>query len=542
MAVLRRNRSSVNIWPGFVDGLATLLMVIIFLLMIFVVAQFYLSEAITGRDQALEILNQEVAELADLLDLEQKSNIDLSSNLASLSAELQSTLTERDDFAAELTQLRTLQNTLVDSVETLQKRSERAETEGSALQIRLDEALLSIEVDKETIKVQLDQLLILQQDVTALIALRDEMEADLESVIRLEKSTAKNFMAEKEISVAAKAQVALLNRQIAALRKQMEKLNAALEGSESRDRAQKAQISDLGKRLNVALASKVQELARYRSEFFGRLREVLGDRPDIQIVGDRFIFQSEVLFESGSAEIGAEGEPQLAQLARTLIDISARIPTDINWILRIDGHTDRGRKVDEEPAANHQRRRLEFGNRGTECVAPAVGITATQLAEDLTGVGPPFTGACFGVDAQETVGRCPGPGDLEVLEVGAVYLVEGRVLGSSDVATVGRPLAIRRRSVLSHHRECAQQEDADRATRQDEAAHERYVISLRLARADRSRMSKSGRQCHRWRRDSHETNRGQCGGGDDRRVVYVRADTVDRCDGRGCGPDQAASQ
>ena len=341
MAALRRNRSSVNIWPGFVDGLATLLMVIIFLLMIFVVAQFYLSEEIMGRDQALEILNQEVAELADLLDLEQKSNIDLSSNLASLSVELQSTLTERDDFAAELTQLHTLKNTLLESVETLQKRSERAETEGSVLQIRLDEALMRGQVDKETVKMQLNQLLVLQQDVTALIALRDEMEADLESVIQHEKSTAKNFMAEKKISVAAKAQVALLNRQIAALREQMEKLNAALEGSESRDRAQKAQISDLGKRLNVALASKVQELARYRSEFFGRLREVLGDRPDIQIVGDRFIFQSEVLFESGSAEIGAEGEPQLAQLARTLINISARIPADINWILRIDGHTDR---------------------------------------------------------------------------------------------------------------------------------------------------------------------------------------------------------
>jgi len=341
MAALRRNRSSVNIWPGFVDGLATLLMVIIFLLMIFVVAQFYLSEEIMGRDQALEILNQEVAELADLLDLEQKSNIDLNSNLVSLSAELQSTLTERDDFSAELRQLRTLQNTLVESVETLQKRSERAETEGSALQTRLDEALIRSEIDKETIKVQLNQLLVLQQDVTALIALRDEIETDLELVIQHEKSTAKNFMAERKISVAAKAQVALLNRQIAALREQMEKLNAALEGSESRDRAQKAQISDLGKRLNVALASKVQELARYRSEFFGRLREVLGDRPDIQIVGDRFIFQSEVLFASGSAEIGAEGEPQLAQLARTLIDISARIPADIKWILRIDGHTDR---------------------------------------------------------------------------------------------------------------------------------------------------------------------------------------------------------
>jgi chemotaxis protein MotB len=341
MAVLRRSRTSVNIWPGFVDGLAALLMVIIFLLMIFVVAQFYLSEAITGRDQALEILNQEVAELADLLVLEQKSNVDLRSNLAQLSTELQSTLTDRDDFAAELSQLRTLRDTLSATVETLQARSDRAEAEGSALQSRLDDALEIVEVDEETIKVQLGQLLELQQDIAAMTALREEMEADLNLAIQRAETTEQNFAAEKEISVAAKAQMALLNRQIAALRDQMQQLNAALEGSDTRDRAQKAQISDLGKRLNVALASKVQELARYRSEFFGRLREVLGDRPDIHVVGDRFIFQSEVLFESGSAEIGLGGEPQLAQLARTLIDISGRIPADINWILRIDGHTDR---------------------------------------------------------------------------------------------------------------------------------------------------------------------------------------------------------
>ena len=341
MAVLRRSRSSVNIWPGFVDGLATLLMVIIFLLMIFVVAQFYLSEAITGRDQTLELLNREVAELADLLDLERRSNVDLRSNLAQLSTELQSTLTDRDDFAVELTQLRSLRDTLSATVETLQARSERAEAEGSTLQSRLDEALEIVAVDKETINVQLGQLLELQQDIAAMIALRDEMEADLKSAIQRAETTEQNFAAEKEISVAAKAQVALLNRQIAAIRDQMQQLNAALETSESRDRAQKAQISDLGKRLNVALAGKVQELARYRSEFFGRLREVLGEHPDIQIVGDRFIFQSEVLFESGSAEIGLGGEPQLAQLARTLIDISGRIPADIKWILRIDGHTDR---------------------------------------------------------------------------------------------------------------------------------------------------------------------------------------------------------
>ncbi len=341
MAITRRSRSSVNIWPGFVDGLATLLMVIIFLLMIFVVAQFYLSEAITGRDEALERLNLEVAELANMLDLERQSNIDLRSSLTQLSAELQSTLTDRDDFAAELSQLRTLRDTLAATVETLQSRNERAEAARTALLAQLDEALENIDADKEMITLQLNQLAELQQDILAMTALRNQLERDLKTMMQRAESSDQDLLAEREISVAAKAQVALLNRQIAAIRAQMQQLNAALEASEALDREQKTQISDLGKRLNVALARKVQELARYRSEFFGRLREMLGDRPDIQIVGDRFIFQSEVLFESGSAEIELAGEPQLAQLARTLIDISERIPQEIDWILRVDGHTDR---------------------------------------------------------------------------------------------------------------------------------------------------------------------------------------------------------
>ena len=341
MAITRRSRSSVNIWPGFVDGLATLLMVIIFLLMIFVVAQFYLSEAITGRDEALERLNLEVAELANMLDLERQSNIDLRSSLTQLSAELQSTLTDRDDFVAELSQLRTLRDTLAATVETLQSRNERAEAARTALLAQLDEALENIDADKEMITLQLNQLAELQQDILAMTALRNQLERDLKTMMQRAESSDQDLLAEREISVAAKAQVALLNRQIAAIRAQMQQLNAALEASEALDREQKTQISDLGKRLNVALARKVQELARYRSEFFGRLREMLGDRPDIQIVGDRFIFQSEVLFESGSAEIELAGEPQLAQLARTLIDISERIPQEIDWILRVDGHTDR---------------------------------------------------------------------------------------------------------------------------------------------------------------------------------------------------------
>jgi chemotaxis protein MotB len=104
---------------------------------------------------------------------------------------------------------------------------------------------------------------------------------------------------------------------------------------------QSAMIADLGARLNLALAAEVEELSRFRSDFFGRLRTVLGDRDEVRIVGDRFVFQSEVLFGTGEAEIGAEGARQLAQLADTLIAIADEIPDELPWVLQVDGHTDR---------------------------------------------------------------------------------------------------------------------------------------------------------------------------------------------------------
>jgi chemotaxis protein MotB len=149
------------------------------------------------------------------------------------------------------------------------------------------------------------------------------------------------LLAERELSESARAQVALLNQQMKALREQLAGLAKALDASELLAAEQKVQIASLGSRLNAALATKVQELSRYRSEFFGRLREILGNQPGIRIVGDRFVFQSEVLFETASAELEEGGKTQLGQLAQTLKELSARIPTDIDWVLRVDGHTDR---------------------------------------------------------------------------------------------------------------------------------------------------------------------------------------------------------
>ncbi|MDJ0613620.1 MAG: peptidoglycan -binding protein [Rhizobiaceae bacterium] len=145
---------------------------------------------------------------------------------------------------------------------------------------------------------------------------------------------------EKQISQRALSQVELLNQQISALRRQIAALEDALDASESRDRESQTKIADLGKRLNVALAQRVQELNRYRSDFFGRLREILGGRSDIRIVGDRFVFPSEVLFASGGTDLNEQGQTEMLKVGQALIQIGSEIPDDINWVLRVDGHTD----------------------------------------------------------------------------------------------------------------------------------------------------------------------------------------------------------
>ena len=152
---------------------------------------------------------------------------------------------------------------------------------------------------------------------------------------------AADLEAEQDISREAAAQVALLNQQLSALRTQIAALEQALDASEARDAESRTQIADLGRRLNLALAQRVQDLSRYRSDFFGRLREILEGRADVRIVGDRFVFQSEVLFDAGQADITPEGIPQLQSLAQAILQLETEIPDDINWVLRIDGHTDR---------------------------------------------------------------------------------------------------------------------------------------------------------------------------------------------------------
>lgn len=312
----RRNRD-VNTWPGFVDALATLLMVIIFLLMIFVVAQVYLGAALSGRDQALNDLTAQVNELTNLLSLERTNNQRMELELTQLTTELSNTSDQRDE--------------LRDRAAALASQLSAAELSADEMEKKLLAALANLE-EKEA-------------ELSTAREKADEQMADQESRIEelsaLLASRAAELEDEKKLSTEAQAQVAALNQQMLALRQQLQKIQAALEVSERENEDKQAQIVNLGQRLNAALATKVAELQRYRSEFFGRLREVLGDRQDIRVVGDRFVFQSEVLFTSGSADLGEEGQEQLAKLGDTLKTISAEIPDDIDWVMRVDGHTDK---------------------------------------------------------------------------------------------------------------------------------------------------------------------------------------------------------
>lgn len=324
--MISRNQHRTDIWPGFVDALAALLMVIIFLLMVFVIAQFFLNDALTGRDEALERLQVQVSDLADLLSLERQANEELRASTAKLSDELQASISISDGLKKQ--------------VKNLKLQAKTAEELAANLKNELALSLSNIGANEEIIESQLTQINALRNDVESLKALREELEEKVTQLLSKVSNKDEQLITEKKLSQTARAQIALLNKQVTALRKQILQIANILEASEKIAKKRRVKIVNLGKRLNAALASKVQELARYRSEFFGRLRDVLGSQPGIRIVGDRFVFQSEVLFSKGSDQLENEGQKQIQQLAGTLRAITVKIPKNIDWILRVDGHTD----------------------------------------------------------------------------------------------------------------------------------------------------------------------------------------------------------
>jgi chemotaxis protein MotB len=272
MALARARRDGgMNYWPGFVDALSTFILGIMFLLTVFVLLQFYLTQEVSGKDTALTRLNAQIAQLTELLSLEKTGKLSLEEQLAQIRSSLSTAEGDRDRYRG-----------LYEGI-----GSGAASAQGKVTE-------LSGHLD-----------------------------------------------AEKKLSSRALAQVEILNQQIAALRRQLAALEEALDATEKKDKESQTRIADLGQRLNVALAQRVQELSRYRSDFFGRLRAILGNRPDIRIVGDRFVFQSEVFFDTGKATLDKpEGRTELDGLAGALLDLEKKIPGEIPWVLRVDGHTD----------------------------------------------------------------------------------------------------------------------------------------------------------------------------------------------------------
>ncbi|HWM45984.1 MAG TPA: peptidoglycan -binding protein [Xanthobacteraceae bacterium] len=270
LARTRRRDRGIDYWPGFVDALSTILLGVIFLLSVFVVVQFFLSQEVAGKETALSRLTAQINQLTDLLALERTGKVDLEGEIARLRASLSGAQSERDRL--------------------------KAAADGSGAGI-----------------------------------------ASAQSQLNEAQSA---LAAEKQISARALTEIEVLNQQIGALRRQLAALEESLEASEKKGRESQARIADLGQRLNVALAQRVQELQRYRSDFFGRLREILGNRADMRVVGDRFVFQSEVLFETGQAVLNPEGRAELDKLASALLELEQQIPPEIAWVLRVDGHTD----------------------------------------------------------------------------------------------------------------------------------------------------------------------------------------------------------
>jgi chemotaxis protein MotB len=271
---LARSRSrgeSINYWPGFVDALSTLLLVIIFLLTVFMLGQFFAGRLADERGDEVTALNARIAELTDLLALERGAKQTLEQAIAALNLNLSG-----------------------------------QEAENARLR-----------------------------------ALAGETEA--EAAAQANSAQALGAALEDERTAAARAaeQIRILNEQIAQLRQQLAALEEALQVSETANQDSQIRIQDLGQRLNLALAQRVQELSRYRSEFFGRLNQLLGNRPGIKVVGDRFVFDAAVLFDAASDEIGPAGLAQLDQLAPAIVDLEREIPPSLNWVIRVDGHTDR---------------------------------------------------------------------------------------------------------------------------------------------------------------------------------------------------------
>ena len=299
-------------WPGFVDALATLLMVIIFVVLVFVLIQVNLAYRVAGQDATLNDMRAQIADLGALLNIERKQSADLSAELDRITSQLLSAEANRDTLASQVAGMTDIRDSL--SADLVSATTRLGLKEAELARLRAENAATMSDLE------------------TARATLQDRVAALAEATARiggLEDETA-----------ASRAEVVQMANAMTALRQRIEQLTALLAEKDAQAARDKVAIASLGKSLNNALASRVQELQRFRSEFFGRLSEVLKGREDVRIVGDRFVFQSEVLFAQGDASIGPAGQQQLAELAVVLNQIATEIPSDIDWVLQVEGHTD----------------------------------------------------------------------------------------------------------------------------------------------------------------------------------------------------------
>jgi chemotaxis protein MotB len=378
MALARRGsgqRFSANIWPGFVDAMTALLLVLMFVLTIFMVVQSVLRETITTQDAELSSLSAQISGLADALSLERakvgelQTALEGSEQARETQSQLVASLTSQ--IAAQAAALGKANDQISDFEARLaalvnQKQASDAEIEA------LRDKLLSSEDEVKAMTLALEQARQEAEDTLTLLAAAQAAKEGLEASAQVqlteaEKQAALLALAQSELakqetaSAEAARKVALLNEQVAALRGQLASLQAVLDEAADRDEQAKVQVDALGTQLNAALAqvaaeqraraqleeaeklraqAEAKDLERYRSEFFGRLSQLLAGREGVRVVGDRFVFSSEVLFDPGRASLAGEGRAQIASVVQILNDVAGEIPSELDWIIRVDGHTD----------------------------------------------------------------------------------------------------------------------------------------------------------------------------------------------------------
>ena len=392
----RGGSNGLEAWPGYVDALSTLLMVVMFVLLVFVMAQAFESVVLAKRNDQLTVANQtltqererntaltgSVTRLNQNLAAGDAARAALLSQLRDLNMQTANTMAERDKVAALLKEVEmaaaaaaAMNKTLTAQVDTLtqrantqtqradaatranqqlsadladrarnieQLRQEAAAAEARMREMRTQMAALdkTVKADKETLDLKLSELARLAEQTRALTALRDDLEkqaktAAAAALTEEQKRRAAELMLsdEKRLGDSSRAKIAMLTQE-------NEQLRRDLTVTQAQRADEQAKASGLTQQLNLALAAQVEELRKYRSDFFGKLRAVLSDRPGITVVGDRFVFQSEVLFAGGSSELTPAGIAQMTDLAATFRKITDEIPPDLSWVLRVDGHTD----------------------------------------------------------------------------------------------------------------------------------------------------------------------------------------------------------